>query len=200
MGFARSRRDPGSPGGAEGTGRTRPSLSLKGRALKLLAQREQSRLELGRKLAGQAESPEQLGRLLDELEQAGYLSQQRFAESLVHRRASRFGLRRIEQEFEAHRLDTAVSEPLLRDLRGSERDRALDAWRRRFDAPPADPGERARQQRFLAQRGFTGDAIAWVLRHGVRQQGGHGAGPRDDDAALTELRIGVSDDPSDASA
>ena len=150
MSFPPSRRAPGAPGRVEGTGRPRPTLSLKGRALKLLAQREHSRLELGRKLAGQAESPEQLGRLLDELEQAGYLSEQRFAESLMHRRASRFGLRRIEQEFEAHRLDAAVSEPLLSGLRGSERERALAAWRRRFDAPAADPGERARQQRFLA--------------------------------------------------
>ena len=123
--------------------------------------------------------------MLDELAQAGYLSQQRFAESLVHRRASRFGLRRIEQELDAHRLDAAVSEPLLQSLRESERDRALDAWRRRFDAPPADASERARQHRFLAQRGFTGGAIAWVLRHGVLQA---------DDALQQQT---LPDDPSD---
>lgn len=166
----------GARNGAEGgdrddgaaSRRTRPVLSLKGRALKLLSQREHSRLELSRKLAPHAESPEQLESLLDELERGRFLSSQRFAESLAHRRAPRFGVRRIAQELGAHRLDESVSEPVLASLRASERERALDAWRRRFGEPAADAAERAKQHRFLAQRGFTGDAIRWVLRHGAK--------------------------------
>ena len=64
-------------------------LSLRGRALKLLSLREQSRSELMRKLAPHAESPEQVQALLDDLQRAGLLSEQRFVESLVRRRASR---------------------------------------------------------------------------------------------------------------
>jgi regulatory protein len=145
----------------------RPGLSLKGRALKLLSQREHSRLELGCKLAPHAESADEIEPLLDALERDGFLSSQRFAQSLVHRRAPRFGLRRIEQELGAHRLDPAVAGPVLRGLRDTERERALLAWRKRFGESAADPAERARQHRFLAQRGFTGDAIHWVLRHGA---------------------------------
>jgi regulatory protein len=144
-------------------------LSLKGRALRLLAQREHSRVELLRKLAPQAESREQLDAVLDELEHGGFLSALRFAQSLAHRRSARFGLRRIEQELGTHRLDDAVSEAALQGLRATERDRALAAWRKRFGRPGADPTDRARQHRFLAQRGFTAEAITWVLRHGVHR-------------------------------
>lgn len=173
MGFGAFRR-PASPGGAPaeragGAGRpARGGLSLKGRALRLLAQREHSRVELSRKLGPHAESVEQLAAVLDELERTGLSSPRRFAESLAHRRASRFGLRRIEQELGAHRLDADVAAPVIAQLRGSERDRALAAWRKRFGSPPADAAERARHHRFLAQRGFTADAIGWVLRLGAQ--------------------------------
>jgi regulatory protein len=145
----------------------RPGLSLKGRALKLLSQREHSRLELGRKLTPHAESADQIELLLDALERDGFLSSERFAQSLAHRRGPRFGLRRIEQELGAHRLDPAVAGPVLQGLRDTERERALVTWRKRFGESAADPAARARQHRFLAQRGFTGDAIHWVLRHGA---------------------------------
>ncbi len=166
MGFGTARRR--TPRGGEPGDSSRASgPTLKGRALRLLAQREHSRLELTRKLAPHAESAEQLERVLDELERTGLASPARFAESLAHRRASRFGLRRIEQELDAHRLDTAVAGPVLERLRGTERDRALAAWRKRFGTPALDAAERARHHRFLAQRGFASDAIGWVLRHGV---------------------------------
>ncbi len=190
MGFGTARRPAprvGEPtaGSDDGLPSRRPAhggLSLKGRALRLLAQREHSRLELTRKLGSHAESPEQLDRVLDELERAGLASAQRFAESLAHRRASRFGLRRIEQELGAHRLDAAVAGPVLDRLRGSERERALDAWRKRFGTPAGDAAERARHHRFLAQRGFAADAIGWVLRHGVHL-GDDADPPPIDDAA-----------------
>lgn len=141
-------------------------LSLRGRALRLLAQREHSRVELQRKLGPHAESAEQLDTVLRALEEGGFLSSRRFAESLAHRRAERFGLRRIEQELGLHRLDATVTAPVLGRLRDTERERALRAWQKRFGTVAADPAERARQHRFLAQRGFTGESIAWVLRHG----------------------------------
>jgi regulatory protein len=140
-------------------------LSLKGRALRLLAQREHSRLEMVRKLAPHAESTEQLDRTLAELEQAGFLSERRFAQSLAHRRSIRFGLRRIEQELGSHRLDAQTAEAVLGPLRENERERALAVWRKRYGAAATQPADRARQHRFLAQRGFTADAIGWVLRH-----------------------------------
>lgn len=126
--------------------------------------REHSRAELTRKLAPRAESEEQLQALLDELERAGHLSERRFVESLIRRRASRFGSRVIERELREHRVDADLSAPLIRELAEGDRQRALAVWRKRFGEPPRTLEERARQQRFLANRGFDAETIAAVLR------------------------------------
>ncbi len=73
-------------------------LSLKGRALRYLAAREHSRAELERKLASHAESPEQLAQVLDELQAKDFISEARVVESVINRRAQRFGAARIRQE------------------------------------------------------------------------------------------------------
>ena len=80
---------------AAGSGRT---LSLKGRALQLLARREHSRAELLRKLAAHEQSEGQLQAILDELQAKGFISQERVIESVVHRRAGKLGTARIRQE------------------------------------------------------------------------------------------------------
>lgn len=145
-------------------------LSLKGRALRLLSQREHSRLELARKLAPHAPEPEALEALLNELERDRWLSEERFAHSVAHRRSERYGVRRIEQELNAHGLTPAVAADVLSALRLSERERAYALWAKRFGALPPTSAERAKQQRFLMQRGFSGDTLSWILRS-AREQG-----------------------------
>ena len=49
-------------------------------------------------------------------------------------------------------------------LRETEEERARAVWRQRFGTPAATPQERARQMRFLAARGFSGDTVRRVLR------------------------------------
>lgn len=129
--------------------------------------REHSRDELARKLAPYAESPQALADLLEALERAGHLSEQRFIESLLRRRAPRFGRRRIEQELEQHRVGDAARVDALRQVSETERERALSVWRKRFGQRPASLAERGRQHRFLAARGFDAETIAWVLKHGA---------------------------------
>lgn len=151
------------------------TLSLKGRALKYLAAREHSRAELLRKLAPHADSPDALDAVLDELEAKGLLSAQRFIESVVHRKAARFGVARIRQELAAHGLPEAQSAQALRELQASEVERARAVWHKKFEAPALDAASRARQMRFLAARGFAGEVIRQVLREAERShRGGHG--------------------------
>jgi regulatory protein len=143
--------------------RTAP-LSLKGRALRLLGNREHSRAELQRKLALHEDEPGQLQRVLDELQAKGFISDERVAESVLHRRAARLGTARLRQELQAKGLAPELVSQALEPLRGNEIERARDVWRRKFEAPPQDATERARQARFLAARGFSGEVIAKVLR------------------------------------
>ena len=153
--------------------------SLKGRALQWLAQREQSRSELRRKLlphavaeaeaASEAGAPpaelatvERVEALLDWLETHNHLSQERFAESRVHARSARFGNLRIRQELKQH--EVTLSAEAAQALKDSELQRARAVLERRFTAPPASRAERAKRMRFLAGRGFSSEVIARALR------------------------------------
>lgn len=139
-------------------------LSLKGRALKYLAAREHSRVELTRKLGPHAESVETIERVLDELEAKGLLSAQRFAESVLHRKAAKFGVGRLQAELAQHQLPADIARELTQSLRDTEFERAHALWARRYGEIPETPEDKARQMRFLAGRGFSGEVIRRVIR------------------------------------
>jgi regulatory protein len=138
--------------------------SLKGRALGYLSRREYSRLELSRKLEPYAEAGDDLPALLDTLEREGWLSDARFAQSLVHRRAGRYGASRVVGELKRHALDANLLETLSDALRDSEAGRAQAVWQKKFGTLPTTPAERAKQTRFLAMRGFSHSIISRLLR------------------------------------
>lgn len=141
-------------------------LSLKGRALKLLAAREHSRAELERKLAPHEETPGELARVLDELQTRGFISEARVVESVLHRRAARLGAARVRQELQAKGISAEAVAQAVQALRVTEVERAREVWRRRFGAPAPDPAGRAKQMRFLAARGFSGEVIRRVIGGG----------------------------------
>jgi regulatory protein len=134
-------------------------ISLKARALRYLSSREQSRLELARKLARYAQENDDVEALLDALETAKLLSESRFAESLVHRRAGRFGNSRILSELKSHGIDGEALNGIKADLARDEIARAREVRQRKFDRLPLDAAEHAKQIRFLQQRGFSHGAI-----------------------------------------
>lgn len=151
---------------SEDQGRSRKpafQLSLKGRALRLLSQREHTRRELERKLARFEEEPGALVKALDDLQARGLLDERRAAESLAHRRASHLGVARLRQEMQDKGLDRELIAQTLAGLQDSEETRARQVWQRRFDAAPLDAKDRARQGRFLLARGFSGDVVRRVL-------------------------------------
>ena len=172
--------------------------SLKGRALRLLSQREHSRAELRRKLlphalsesdrrflaspaVGEPSLPDDpqaaaivlVERVLDELQVAGWLSDARAAESLVSTKAARFGVARLRQMLSDRGVDREAASDALEQARRNELQRAAELWRRRFGEPAPDAPSRARQQRFLLSRGFA-PAV-------VRQVTGGGHTAADDD-------------------
>lgn len=141
----------------------RAGPSLKARALNYLSRREYSRLELGRKLSAHADSPEALEALLDELTTQKWLSDERFAQSLVNRRASRVGSRVILQELRQHGLDANQTEVIKEELAATELERARQVWSKKFSAPPDDARAYAKQYRFMASRGFSGRILQQIL-------------------------------------
>jgi regulatory protein len=139
-------------------------MSLKARALRYLSAREHSRLELARKLSRYAQEGDDVDAILDWLEASKFLSQERFSESLINRRAARFGNSRIFSELHSHGISGDALTEIKEDLAQGEAARAYGVWRRKFDHPPSNAAERAKQSRFLQQRGFSMDAIKFALR------------------------------------
>ncbi|MFM7025637.1 MAG: recombination regulator RecX [Limnohabitans sp.] len=144
----------------------KPALqpSLKGRALRLLSQREHSRTELERKLAAHETEPGQLARALDELQARGFISEERVIESVIHRRAGKLGATRVRQELLAKGLDGNAVALAMEGLRSTELERAREVWARKFGEPATDPKEKARQIRFLLSRGFAAEVVRRIVQ------------------------------------
>ena len=141
-------------------------ISLKGRALRLLAGREHSRSELEKKLAAHEAEPGELQRVLDELQAKGFINEQRVVESVLNRRAARLGTGRVKQELQAKGIGAEAMAAAVAQLRDTELERAREVWRKKFGEPAADPTVRAKQMRFLASRGFGAEAIRRVVQGG----------------------------------
>jgi len=142
------------------------TLSLKGRALRLLAGREHSRAELEKKLAAHEAEEGELQRALDELEAKGFINEQRVVDSVLHRRAARLGAGRVKQELQAKGIGAEAVAEAVEALRATEVARAREVWRKKFGEAAADTAGRARQMRFLASRGFGTEAIRRVVTGG----------------------------------
>jgi regulatory protein len=141
-------------------------ISLRQRALAMLARREHTRAEMTRKLFPHAESPEQVEQLLDALVARGWLSETRFAESRANALARKFGSRKIEHDLRNRGVSAEVVEHAVEQTHGQELDNCRAAWQKKFGALPRDAAERGRQMRFLAGRGFSAEAVRQVLKGG----------------------------------
>lgn len=153
-----------SPKPKRSPSREKPSVSLRVQALRLLARREHTRLELQRKLAVKAEDARELDNLLNEFTARGWLAEARVAEQVIHARRGRFGSRRIRQELLAKGVAEEIVASVLPQLKDSELEAARTVWRRKFKAPPSNSTERARQVRFMLGRGFAMETILKVIR------------------------------------
>ncbi|NYT61243.1 recombination regulator RecX [Alcaligenaceae bacterium] len=147
----------------EGVSPKKKGLSLKARAIGVLSRRENSRLELQRKLAPHASNAAELEELLNSLERENWLSNERFAQSLVNRRASRQGASRIVQELRQHGVPDEDIAQLNQQLRSTEVERARVVWEKKYGQAPADAKAYAKQFRFLASRGFSADCLRRIL-------------------------------------
>ena len=161
--------EPGKPGRGSDFQRDPPRQgsgfqpTLKGRALRLLSQREHSRQELERKLRPFEEVPGELAQALDELQAKDFINEQRVLDSVVNRRASKLGASRVKQELQAKGLTPEAVSEALQGLRETEVERAREVWRKKFGELALDANARAKQVRFLLTRGFASEAVRRVV-------------------------------------
>jgi regulatory protein len=101
--------------------------------------------------------------VLDELQAKDFISEPRVIESVINRRASRFGAARIRHELQGKGLQAEAVAAAVQSLKATEVERAREVWRKKFGTTAADAAERGKQMRFLAARGFGSDAISRVV-------------------------------------
>ncbi len=128
--------------------------------------REHSRQELASKITRkQALEAEVVSAVLDELEQSGYLNDQRFAEMLVRSLLARgHGPMKIAYALREKGVDEPLATAALQTAAVDWLELARFQREKKFgDEIPEDFKERARQSRFLAGRGFYIDTINAVF-------------------------------------
>jgi regulatory protein len=142
---------------------SKPELSLRGRAVALLARREHSRAELARKLARHAGSREEVDAVLADLAASKLLSDERYADARTTSLARKFGASRIRHELRSQGVDDETVKRATAGAQATELDRAREAWRKRFGELAPDRAGREKQMRFLQGRGFSFDVIRKVV-------------------------------------
>ena len=128
-------------------------------AMDLLSRREHSRRELIQKLTARGFDEQECLGVIDQLTSDGLQSDSHFAESFASARVSRgSGPVRIVYELEQRGVVRQVIDQCLEELSTDWHALAREVRRKRFGSElPVEYKEKARQARFLQQRGFTSE-------------------------------------------
>jgi regulatory protein len=145
--------------------RSERQTDLRRTAMDLLARREHSRAELRAKLGARGADSTAVDPVLDRLSADGLQSDERYAQALASSHARRGkGPVRIRAELRARGVDDGVIERAVRELELPWAELAAQARVKRFGAAaPEDRAARAKQARFLEQRGFAAEHIRAAL-------------------------------------
>ena len=143
-------------------------------ALRLLARREHSAVELRTKLIGKGWPEHHVDQLIPALAEAGLQSDSRFAESFARQRAERFyGPRRIQAELAQRGIDSDLSQAAIEALEVDFVELAADFYRRKYgnDCDPSRPSgsaspdfrERAKRSQAMYRRGFESQHLRGLV-------------------------------------
>ncbi|HEX7965580.1 MAG TPA: regulatory protein RecX [Gammaproteobacteria bacterium] len=144
----------------------RDPARVRAKALALLARREHSAQELRSKLLGRGYESTAVEAVLSSLQGQSLLSDVRFVQEFVAARVRRgSGPLKIRAELQGRGVTGELMEKAVAGLKAASAQGAEAARRKRFGTDlPKDMPERARQARFLQQRGFSMEDIRKALK------------------------------------
>lgn len=142
-----------------------PDKSAYNDAIRLLARRDHSQLELKQKLRTKGHTAEDIQTALTALTQSGMLNEARFIENYIHWRRTRgYGPDRIKQELQTRGISTEMIAEQLEITDNAWFIAIRKVWHKHFKGKlPADFRDKAKQMRFLQYRGFTQTHIESVF-------------------------------------
>jgi len=136
-------------------------------AMNLLARREHSRLELVRKLQARVEDRALLDEALDRLINDKLLDDERFCEAFVRMRANGgYGPIRVRAELKEKGVSDELATKYMVLHESDWFEQVHVVFEKKYGLnPETDTKSRVRQQRFLAQRGYSFEQIKLALSH-----------------------------------
>ncbi len=134
-------------------------------ALRLLARREYGAAELRQRLLRRGFLPEEVEKLLAELQEKGLQSDRRLVEGVTRRGLERgYGPLKVRDELRRRGVPDPLIDQVWQAIRPTWEEAGRQIYLRKFGPnPPSTVEERARRWRFLARRGFTAEQIASLL-------------------------------------
>ena len=157
--------DDGAFTSSMGQRRRRPEPSPTQRALELLTRREHSQQELARKLAQRGVAADVAQTVIGQLHDAGWQSNDRFAEVLLRSRAANgYGPAYIRAELASHGLSREAISSTMDGFDGDWVENARDLLRRRHpQALTGDLAARRKAADALLRRGYAMDCIRTAM-------------------------------------
>lgn len=140
---------------------------LKRHALYLLTRRDHTRHELTEKLLHKGYTTNEIDTILTRLEETGLIDNTRFAEIYAsYRRANGYGPKRIAMELQAKGVPDTVIAEQVKITDNAWFTEIKRVWRKQFKGHyPSGAAERAKQQRYLYNRGYTQNQINSLLKN-----------------------------------
>ena len=141
-------------------------MSAKSVAVRLLSRREHSAYEIRDKLLKRDFDNEEIDRVIVELQQGGWLSDERFAEAYIRMRQLKgFGPMRIAMELNERGVKEGIIDDYLHVDDEVWRQTLEQQYRKKYkDKPIEDYNDKAKRIRFLQYRGFALDVIYQVVK------------------------------------
>ncbi|XQW84137.1 regulatory protein RecX [Thalassotalea piscium] len=138
-------------------------------AIDLLSRREHSIYELKNKLLLRDYPSEEFDEVIHYLLEKNYLSNERFADSVIRQRINKgYGWRFIENELKQKGVDNQTIIQAKREQTVDWYEQARLAYNKRFGCSPInDKKDKAKRIRFLQYRGFSNDEIMTVLTYDI---------------------------------
>lgn len=142
-------------------------MSAKSVAVKLLARREHSALEIRQKLLKRDFDETEISLAIVELQEGDWLSDKRFTEAYIRMRQQKgFGPIRIAMELSERGVEDAIVESYLLPADDKWLQSLKQQYLKKYKSKPVtDYSDQAKRIRFLQYRGFSLDAIIHVVKN-----------------------------------
>lgn len=141
-------------------------MSAKSVAVRLLSRREHSAFEIRDKLSQREFEGSEIEQAINELQQGGWLSDERYAEAYIRMRQQKgFGPVRIAMELSERGVNDSIIDTYLNAQGNSWQQTLQQQYRKKYkNKAIQDYNDKAKRIRFLQYRGFTLDAICRVVK------------------------------------